>query len=254
MKVFRKALALGLLLAATAPATAVSSNKDPLPRVEDKLCPGVIGMETESALTLLDRVRYNAVRVGIKLDEPGKCEPNLMISFVPDANASFNQAMDQQPRWFADLNASELRRLRGEMAPARAWNIVRTRTRDGLWVTRREGLRDAPEARMWSAHSKIYSPTREDIVSTMVWFDASQAQQATLKQLADYVSMRAFASDYTSYRAAGNGSILTLFDAGNARPSELTEADLSFLGSLYSGESNIPGTQKEREIEKKSEG
>lgn len=249
-------IALGLLLAtsATAPVSAATVNSDPLPRVEDRLCPGILGMDTDSALTVLDRIRYNAARLGIRLDMPDSCEPNLVIWFVPDANASFNRLMDDEPRLFRDASIHEKRRLRADDSPALAWNVVRTRTRDGMPVTRREGQRDIPEARTWSAHSKIYTATREDIVSTVVLFDAEAVQDATLKQLADYISMRAFANDYSGHAEAAGSSILTLFDAGGGRPDELTKADLEFLASLYEGMANIPGKVKQREIKSKNEG
>lgn len=236
------------------PAHAVTVAKEPLPRVEDKLCPGVIGMETEAALTVLDRIRTNAVRVGIELANPDECTPNLLIAFVDDPRNSLNGLMDKSPRLFRDENAASLRRLRTATGPALAWNVVRTKTRDGLPVTRREGLVDVPEARMWSAHSKIYTPTREDIVSSVVLIDAQAVAGTTLKQLADYISMRAFASDYASFREASGNSILTLFDDGGTRPDELTSADLAFLEALYDGIANIPGSAKEREIENQAGG
>jgi hypothetical protein len=252
----RKLLALGLLLTALPASStlAVTVDEEPLPRVEDRLCPGVIGMQVESALTVLDRVRANAARLGIRLADPDSCTPNLLIAFVPDPSASLNRLMDDAPRLFREESAAKKRSLRSEMGPALAWNVIRTKTRDGIPVTRREGLVDVPEARMWSAHSKIYTPTREDIVSTVILFDSQEMDGTTLKQLADYVSMRAFASDYSSYREASGNSILTLFSSGDARPAELTEADMTFLDSLYSGMANIPGSAKEREIENEAGG
>jgi hypothetical protein len=250
MKGLRSLVAFGSLLAAlpVASASAATVNSDPLPRVEDRLCPGIVGMDADPAVTVLDRIRYNAVRLGIRLDNPETCAPNLVIWFVPDASESFNRLMDDEPRLFRDASIQEKRRLRVDDAPALAWNVVRTRTRDGMPVTRREGHRDIPEARMWSAHSKIYTATREDIVSTVVMFDVGAVESATLKQLGDYISMRAFANDYSGHDDAG-GSILTLFDAGGARPTELTEADFEFLASLYDGMANIPGSVRKREIE-----
>ncbi len=244
-------IALGLLLAA-APVSAATVNSDPLPRVEDRLCPGIVGMDTESALTVLDRIRYNAVRLGIRLDMPETCAPNLVIWFVPDAHASFNRLMDKEPRLFQNITYTEKRRLRADDSPALAWNVIRTRTRDGMPVTRREGQRDIPEARAWLAHSKIYTAIREDIVSTVVMFDTEAVHDATLKQLADYISMRAFANDYSSYDHSGHGSILTLFEANGKRPAELTEGDINFLTSLYEGMANIPGQVKQREIRSKT--
>jgi hypothetical protein len=247
----RKLLAVGLLAIAlpVAPVSAVTLSKEPLPRVEDRLCPGIIGMDVESALTVLDRIRTNALELGIRLGDPDTCTPNLLIGLVDDPGSTLERLMDESPRLFSDMTAPEKRRLRQQQGPARTFNVVRTKTRDGLSVTRRQGLVDIPETWMWSAHSRIYTPTRQDIVWTTVLLDAQQIGDATLKQVADYISMRAFASDFSAYREAGSDSILALFEEGAKRPPELTNADRAFLGTLYSGIANLPGIAKERQIE-----
>jgi hypothetical protein len=243
-------LALGLMCAAAAapPASANLLAEDPLPRVEDALCPGVAGMATDSALQVLDRVRSNAASLGIGLADPDTCAPNLVIAFVNDGGNYLDTLMESQPRLFETLTLAEKRALQDSTGPVRAWNVVVTRTRDGMVVTQQENMTQIPQAAMWSAHSKIYTATRQDIVSTVVLFDNRQATGMTTTQLADYASMRGFAADFTAH-AEGPETILSLFDGAAGRPAELTQADLKFLQTLYSGIPNLPGRAKIRSME-----
>ena len=245
---FRTRAALALVCAALAAAPAAAATDEPLPRVEDALCPGVMGIATDSALQILDRVRYNAERLGIALGDPEDCKLNLVIAFVDDGQDFVGSLMHSEPRLFETLTLTEKQQLREARGPALAWNIVATRTRDGMIVTRRENLTQIPQASMWSAHSKIYTATRQDIVSSVVVFSGRQVSGMTTTQLADYASMRSFAADYAAHPGR-QGTILALFEDGSSRPAELTETDLSFLKTLYSGIANLPGRAKQRSIE-----
>ena len=250
----RALLALGLSFAAFAatPSAANMLREDPLPRVEDALCPGVIGMKTDTALQLLDRVRYNAQRLGIRLDDPETCSPNLLIAFVDSGQDSVAALMRSQPRLFETMSTPDRRALTTSDKPVRAFSYVATRTRDGMWVPPQENLVQIPRATMWNAHSKIYSPIRQDILSTVVIFDAKKVGGLTTTQLADYASMRSLAVDFSAVPDMRE-SILGLFDADANRPSELTATDLEFLKSLYSGIPNLPASAKNRSIERKFE-
>lgn len=234
------------------PVAAGSANDEPLPRIADRLCPGIMGLATQSALIILGRIRANAERVGVRLADPDTCAPNLLIAFVDNPQMSLDALMVSQPRLFDSLTVREKRELLDMAGPVRAWNIVATNTRDGMSVSQREGLIQIPQAAMWSAHSKIYTATRRDIVSTVVLYDGGQLHGTTLAQLADYASMRAFAADYSAFPEANGDSILTLF--GGGKPAELTASDLAFLDTLYSGIPNVPGLAKERQIKRRGGG
>jgi hypothetical protein len=242
-------LALGLVSIAlgSTPATANLLGENPLPRVEDALCPGIMGMATPTALQVLDRVRQNAESVGIRLADAESCAPNLVIAFVDDGSVFVETLMDSQPRLFETLTLAQKRDLQASTGPVRAWNVVATRTRDGMIVTQQENMTQIPQATMWSAHSKIYTATRQDIVSTVVLFDNRQVTGMTTTQLADYASMRSFAADFSAYPAQ-RGTILSLFDGAAGRPAGLTETDQAFLQTLYSGIPNIPGRAKQRSL------
>ena len=97
---------------------------------------------------------------------------------------------------------------------------------------------------MWMAHSKIYSATRNDIISAMVLFDRDAVRGLNLTQLADYATFRALAHRLPGPEAAGEASILTLFESDAARPAGLTEFDRAYLGQLYAGLPNMPAPAK----------
>lgn len=246
-----KLLALGLLSCALplVPVAADPGGERTVPRVEDPLCPGVLGLQVGPAVQLIDRIRANAERFGIALADPETCQPNLLVAFVDDGRASLEQLMKSQPALFDSLTLEDRRALLASEAPVRAWNIVATRTRDGMMVTRREGLDTLPRATLMAAHSKIYTATRQDIVSSVVLFDSARTKGMTTAQLADYASLRAFAAEFGAYENSDRASILALFDAAAGGPDGLTEADLAFLGTLYSGIPNLPAATKERQLE-----
>src|SRR5690606_41036478 len=59
----------------------------PLARIEDRLCPGVIGLRKEAAELMIDRIRWNAERLDMWLADDTACSPNLIIAFVEDGKA-----------------------------------------------------------------------------------------------------------------------------------------------------------------------
>ena len=77
----------------------------------------------------------------------------------------------------------------------------------------------------------------------MVLFDREAIRGLTLTQLADYATFRALAQRLPA-AAAGEASILALFDSGAAQPAALTEFDRAYLARLYTGLPNLPAPAK----------
>ena len=78
----------------------------------------------------------------------------------------------------------------------------------------------------------------------------NEIRDLNLTQLADYATFRALVHTLPDPAAAGQASILSLFDAGAERPASLTEFDLAYLDALYSGLANLPAPAKLAELEK----
>jgi hypothetical protein len=244
--------------------TAIGSDiRDrPLARIEDRLCPGVIGLKRDAAELMIDRIRWNAERLNMWLADDTDCSPNLIVAFVEDGKQALGELHENQPWLFETLPIHERRALLAEQGPVRVWTTALTRTRDGMPIQRRENLTDPPVTQMWMAHSKLYLTIREDITQVVVLFDREGVRGKTIIQLADYVTMRSFARTRPASGEAALDTILALFDPDHEPPLELTAFDQAYLRSVYKEIANLPAAMKlldvadelEREMERRATG
>jgi hypothetical protein len=215
----------------------------PLPRFEgDRLCPGVLGLKGDFAALVVDRIRWNAERLGLWMTEDdGTCTPNFVVAFVDDGQATLQHIADERYWLFINMPRHERLALLAEDGPARVWTSTRARTVGGMDLPLR------PDGRQVSAMSsggvaRAVIPVREDIVGVLILFDRDEVRDKTLIQLADYATMRGLAR---TRPVDGDGqamdTILALFDAGNEPPAELTAFDLAYLGVLYDGRTSTVG-------------
>ncbi len=216
----------------------------PLARIEDRLCPGVMGLRREAAELMIDRIRWNAERLDMWLADDTGCSPNLIVAFVPDGKAQIAELFESQPWLFQTLTIAEREALLAEDGPVRVWTTAQLRTRDGMPIARRESLDDPPVVSMWMAHSKIYLTIREDITQVVVLFDSNKVRGKTVIQLADYATMRSFARTRPVDSDAPLDTILALFDDRQEPPGGLTEFDQAYLRSVYDWIPNLPAASK----------
>ena len=237
----------GCLALSPANARAV---EEPLARFEDRICPGIVGIDVESAEAMVWRIRQNLEAFGRRLDSPETCKPNLLVQFVASGKDSIESLRRSENWLFNSMTDEERGRLFNETGPARA--LVRTvpRTRDGVVVERRVDLASIPQASGFMAHSKIYGATRNDIISAQVFLDRDALEGLTIGQLADYVTFRALTVALPQTESARAASIVSLFDGGATAPTGLTAFDKAFLGELYSGIPNIPGPTRKLALER----
>jgi hypothetical protein len=239
---------------------------DPLPRFEDRVCPGVLGMKDEDAAYIIQRIRYNAEQFDIRLHkDDGKCEPNFIVAFVEDAQGQMAQLARRQGYMLAGMSVSARGELVDAPGAARVWTNTVMRTNTGAPAPSRSSKENAPErvlsydpetgagssiagmppeARGSASHSRIYFPLREDIYSVLVLFERDEVRDKTLLQLADYATMRGFAFTRETRGEVPADTILSLFDGDGPKPERLTTFDLGYLGSLYDGLPNMPATSK----------
>jgi hypothetical protein len=216
----------------------------PLARIEDRLCPGIIGLKQDYAAFMIDRIRWNAERLEMWMADDTACDPNLIIAFVDDGKAELARLHENQPWLFDTLTIPERERLLATEGPVRVWTTAQVRTRDGMPIQRRESLDAPPVVSMWMAHSKLYLTIREDITQVVVLFDRERVRGKTLIQLADYATMRSFARTRPAEGDAPLDTILALFDPADEPPNGLTEFDQAYLRSIYEGIANLPAATK----------
>ncbi len=242
------ATALTALVLAT-PASADGILDEPLPRFEDRLCPGIIGMEQEYAELMVTRLRMNAESFGLRLASEGDCDPNLLIAIVDDSRAYLEDLMDRRGYLFRDMSPADREAMLDDAGASGVWHQTAAHTRDGIRVGRRDNLAQIPEAGMWQAHSRIYRPVRHDITYALVLLNREDVRGTTLRQLADYATLRALATEFPEEAGAAQASMLTLFVAGAQRPEELTPFDRAWLARLYEGIPNLPASTRLRGVE-----
>jgi hypothetical protein len=238
---------------------------NPLPRFEERVCPGVLGIKDDDAAYIIQRIRHNAEQFDVRLHkDDGKCEPNFIVAFVEDAQGQMAQLARRQGYMLAGLSVD----VRGELvdAPgaARVWTNTVLRTNTGAPMPQRRETTTAPErtfsfnpdngeaarmslppeARGANSHSRISFPFREDIYSVLILFDREQVKGKSLLQLADYATMRGLAFTRETRGEPEAATILSLFDGDGPKPERLTAFDLAYLGSLYDGIPNIPAQSK----------
>lgn len=246
----RKFLLAGLATAAVFAVPASARADDPLPRVQDALCPGIAGLDVASALQMVDRFRANVTALDRRLADPETCRPNVLVVVVEDGATFLRQMVRETPETFADLNPYELRTLLSQPGPARVFSRVVTRTRDGNPVPDPDNLTDVPQAQGFMAHSKIYTSTREDIVHVLILLDRAGIGDKTIGQIADYVTMRALLPTEVATAKSSGNTILALFEnpAGSRAPG-MTGADHALLASLYEGIPNLPARARLAELD-----
>lgn len=217
----------------------------PLAQMQDRLCPGVIGMTVDGAAPIIDRIRATARDLGIPLADDAQCHANLVLMIVADGAQELAALHRSSPQLFETLTVPDRRDLLDGPGPAHAWHITSMRSRDGFRIPQAESLDRPPATTMWSAHSKIYLAVRQDIDASFVLLDSAAVKGKTLVQLADYATMRGLARTRPpAGDAAGLDTILSLFANDGPPPQGLTAFDRAYLTSLYSSPANLPGMQK----------
>jgi hypothetical protein len=236
------AATMSALLAATPDTAKVYGGAErdvPLARFQDAVCPGIIGVQRDSAEAMVGLIRQNAADLGLRLGDPDTCEPNLLVAVLDDPGAYLGDLRKRRPYLFEGMAKGELQALFATPGPAHTWTRVLTYSRDGLPVYQTDSLTDPPWTTMMAAHSLIYVPTRRDIITSMVLIDKKAVQGMSVAQVADYATMRGLSGHQGERLEAPGNTILGLFGA-SARPAGLTRSDKIFLQTLYSTMPNDP--------------
>lgn len=238
-------------LAFAAPAKADGIMDEPLPRFEDRICPGVLGMEPGYAQLMVSRLRDNVEMFGLRLagSEEEGCEPNLVIAFVEDSHGYLANLMERRGYLFADMDPADRADMLAGDQPYRVWHQVAPHTRDGIRVGSRENLAQLPEAGMWQAHSRIYRPVRHDITYALVLLDSDAVDGLTVRQLADFATLQALATEFPDGAEDSPGTMLRLFDGSGTAPDSLGPVDAEWLAALYDGIPNLPASMRLRSVD-----
>lgn len=220
---------------------------NPLAKFQDKVCPGIVGMPVDMAEIMIDRIRYNAERVGIDTAMEGKCQPNIMVIFVRNGQGVIKELRKTKDYIFRKIDLQELRALAKDSGPVHAWTNTEVRSRQGdtLQGDNDADLTQIPVLNVAQSQSHIFLANRLDITNSILLIDIPAIDGMSVVQIADYVTMRAFAQTKPVNGDPAASTILTLFDPENtAAPRELTDFDLAYLRTVYQGVDSLNAASK----------
>jgi hypothetical protein len=240
-------------------ALAITRNdggeRDPLARFYDPVCPGILGLPADTAGLMIDRIRYDAERIGARVDRAAGCRANIIVAFVRDGASEVRRMMTNKGFLFAGLEAAEASEIRNETGPVRAWNNTALHTRHGeadsgqlvRGPLMNDGALNLGPVRVTlvpSSDSRIFLASRIDIEASVIVIDIAAIDRMSIDQIADYAAMRALARTRPPRGDSAAATILSLFDSAGRRPAEMTGFDLAYLRSLYDSGGNLPASAR----------
>ncbi|WP_271078545.1 hypothetical protein [Aurantiacibacter sp. MUD61] len=218
----------------------------PLARFQRPVCPGVYGLSEVNAQAVVDRIAANAIAAGIDVNEEPGCGANVWVVVVDDVAATFDNLVEEDSFMTRHLTPFQLRSVRSQEGDARGWNLITSRNPEtGLALPdgfeRAQAAYEAqqtgnpPPVNQINNMSRLELAVRSDIELSVLLVERSAMADLDVGALADYATMRLFASTETPSGDSPVSTVLTLFDPeeGDYAPRQMTAFDKAYLAALY---------------------
>ena len=226
-----------------------------LARFEDRICPGIVGLNGAQAVKLADMIRANIAALGGKVADPG-CTANATVILVDEPVEFVKKFAKTEPGFFT-MNPREFELFTARPRAVASWHVTETRARDGQELDGAKQLSDrnkkiantqaatgvsinATVVRN-SAATRLYTNTREDMAFGFAVIDKQKLPGKTLRQLADLATLHLLLDVRQDAGASNRGSILSLFEdrpQGVSAPAEMTQFDRAMVQGLYAPSEN----------------
>lgn len=185
------------------------------------------------AQRIRDNIRALELAVGT-----AKCQPNSWVGFVSDSYKSVIQLRLEQPEMFSELHDYEIDRVLAGSRAAQAWHALEAKGVDGKPFNYAEieinGVKKTVRVNNQFQTGRLSPTTRVDMKGSIVLFDRELSSGKTVRQLADYATLRLLAPVREPSTDPGDiQSILSLFSEIVMPPAGLTEFDWSYLDAYY---------------------
>lgn len=227
------------LYALAARITTDSGPAQAMARFDGPVCFTSIGLPATVSVPFLKRLESNATLAGVAFSKSG-CRPNLFVFFTEDGRSDIRLLRDKLPWLFARQTPFQIDRTLDEPGPVHSWTNVETLPSDGPGYIRESSI--------------LALTVRQDINSAVIFIDRDAAIGKTVRQLADYVTMRGLAFTRTPGLRDDDATILTLFNTDRRQsPTEMTPFDREYLKELYAGRPNMRAATKMRRIARRIE-
>ncbi len=210
----------------------------PVAKFAFPVCVTVLGLTSEDAETIAERIRENAEALGVTADRKPDCVPTIRVAFMAPAAGSPASWLTAVSPQLAHLTPAQRGRVLAETGPVRAWN--RVAVRDALGRAFRPQLGDQQRFPTYAEIQPL--STSDPIVTTeitgaAVLISREAAHGFTLGQIADYATLRALLGTGPVEGDAPAPTILTLFADPNP-PAGLTDYDKALVRELYDASFN----------------
>jgi hypothetical protein len=214
---------------------------------QSRVCPGIVGMPADMANIMVDRIRFNAERIGLSTAPLGNCAANILVIFVRNGHGVIEDLAKKPGGLLGNIKFADLKDLRADTGPVHAWveTEIRSRQGDTIQGNNEWDMTKIPVLNIAQSQSHIFLAHRIDINKAVIMIDLKAIDGMSVVQLADYVTMRAFAATNPVQGDAVASTILGLFDPeSTAHPRELTEFDLAYLRTVYEGVDSLNAASK----------
>lgn len=235
--------------------TITDAGVEPLARFEERICPGIVGLDGEQATKLVQLIRENVVKLGGKVAEPG-CTANATVILV-DQPVEFVKAFAKREPAYFTMTPREFKLFTAQPRTVVSWHVTETRARDGQELDGAKQLSDRKKTLFntnaanstginatvvrQSAATRLYTNTREEMAFGFAAIERQKLTGKTMRQLADFATMHLLL-DIRQDAGAGNPqSILSLFEerpVGASAPPEMSLLDRAMVEGLYSPSEN----------------
>jgi len=233
-------------------STGVANGQKQVARWVVPVCIKVIGVSGEQSAKVTALMLGIAREANIAVAKEN-CDPNITVSFAPDAGEVVRHINSRRPHQLRELSRAEKDQLLNGTAPVRWWYATQMLDREGMsgnnispgWVSAGEGtgtggavtdpvavgnVGDVTSTQQYNSGSNVRTPTVRSLYGATVVIDAPKAGTTPIDAVAAYAAMVAFAE--MNANEPPPDSILGLFKPDSAETS-LTDWDLAFLKSLY---------------------
>ncbi|MBD2841356.1 hypothetical protein [Erythrobacter rubeus] len=230
-------------------------NGDPAPRFFDRICLTTWGIDPGFAAVLTERVKANAIEAGARINDDPDCRPNALVAMVSDLDSDFAKLRKDHAWIFGEMKRFQIDRARQGSGAAAAWNVTELRGKDGVPFSSVDANDIAPASRpagtpvavnTQRSASLVRPPIRQDMIFSVAIFDEGDIAGRTIRQLADYATMRLLApvKEPETEPPATAQTILSLFSFPEAAPEAITGFDKAFLRALYL----LPSTARDSQL------
>lgn len=205
----------------------------------EPVCPRVFGLPEDQAVTIEERMRENAVSLGLNHEStPKDCKHNTSVIFVPEDQGTADTWFNHRSDVLDHLKSFERSRVLSEKDPVRAWTYRPRRLPGPVAVPTSQGS-VGDRLAFADGTNQDYYATRlkrrpNPLAGAVVLIERAKAEGKTLIQLADYASMRTIGNSraLSPEEVPAADTILTLFQEEDP-PAELTDFDRALISMLY---------------------